>query len=174
MRGFVWRRLDVMHTAIIAYIRPILEYNSSVWNPCQVHSTDVLENVQRNFSKRIPSLSSLTYLERLALLNLEPLELQRLRFDLTYYYKILHNLTPFNPDIVFHICTPPDASRFNSPYLQKPNNATTTLLSSFFCRCIDAWNYLPSNLRYAPSTSAFQRAVRCVDLSRFLKGSSAK
>jgi hypothetical protein len=73
MRGFVSRRLDIMRTAFIAYIRPILEYNSSVWNPCQVHSIDVLENVQHNFSKRIPSLSSLTYLERLALLNQEPL-----------------------------------------------------------------------------------------------------
>ena len=116
MRGFVSRRLDIMRTAFITYIRPILEYNSLVWNPCQVHSIDVLENVQRNFSKRIPSLSSLTYLERLALLYLEPLELRRLRFDLTYYYKILHNLTPFNPDIVFHIYTPPEASRSNSPY----------------------------------------------------------
>ena len=174
MRGFVSRRLDIMRTAFITYIRPILEYNSLVWNPCQVHSIDVLENVQRNFSKRIPSLSSLTYLERLALLNLEPLELRRLRFDLTYYYKILHNLTPFNPDIVFHIYTPPEASRSNSPYLQKPNNATTARLSSFFCRCIDAWNYLPSNLRHAQSTSAFKRAIKCVDLSRFLKGTSVK
>jgi hypothetical protein len=130
--------------------------------------------VQRNFSKRIPSLSSLKYLERLALLNLEPLELRRLRFDLTYYYKVLHNLTPLNPDIVFHIYTPPEAARSNSPYLQKPNNATTTRLPSFFCRCIDAWNYLPSNLRHAQSTSAFKRAIKCVDLSRFLKGSPVK
>jgi hypothetical protein len=65
--------------------------------------------------------------------------------------KFLHNLTPFNPDIVFHIYTPPEASKSNSPYLQKPNNAATTRLSSFFCRCIDAWNYLPSNLRHAQS-----------------------
>jgi Reverse transcriptase (RNA-dependent DNA polymerase) len=174
MRGFVSRRLNIMRTAFIACIRPILEYNSLVWNPRQVHSIDVIEDVQRNFSKRILSLSSLTYLEILALLNLEPLELRRLRFELTYYYKILHNLTPFNPDIVFYIHTPPEASRSNSLYLQKPNNATTTLLSSFFCICIDAWNYLPSNLRYAQSTSAFKRAIKCVDFSRFLKGSSVK
>jgi hypothetical protein len=56
--------------------------------------------------------------------------------------------------IVFRIYTPHEASRSNSPYLQKPNNANTTLLS-FFYRSSDAWNYLPSNLRRAPSTSAF-------------------
>jgi hypothetical protein len=54
VRGFVSRRLDIMRTAVIAYIRPILEYNSLVWNPCQVHSIDILENVQRNFSERMP------------------------------------------------------------------------------------------------------------------------
>jgi hypothetical protein len=116
-----------------------------VWNPCQVNSIDVLENVQLNFSKRIPSLSSLIYLETLALLNLELLELRRLRFDLIYYYKILHYLTPFNPDIAFHIYRSPEASRSSFPYFQEPNNATTTLLLSFFCRCIDSCiNCLPT------------------------------
>jgi hypothetical protein len=50
MLGFVSRRLDIMRKAFIAYTRPILEYSSLVWNPCQVHSIDVLENVQRDFS----------------------------------------------------------------------------------------------------------------------------
>jgi hypothetical protein len=146
----------------------ILEYNCLIWNPYQEHSINLLENLQRNFSKRIPSLSHLTYFERLDLLNLVPLELRRLRFDLNYYYKTLHNLTLFNPDTVYRIYTPREASRSNSPYLQKPNNANTTLLSSFFY----TWNYLPSNLRHAPSTSAFKIAVKCIDFSRFLKGSS--
>jgi len=40
----------------------------------------MLENIQRRF--RIPSLSDLTYLERLSALELEPLELNRLKFDI--------------------------------------------------------------------------------------------
>jgi hypothetical protein len=130
--------------------------------------------VQQNFSKRIPSLSLLTYFERIALLNLEPLELHRLRFNLTYYYKTLHNLMPFNPDTVFHIYTPHEASRSNFPYLQKPNNANTILLSSFFYSTSDEWNYLPSKLCHAPSTSAFKTALKCIDLSRFLKSASVR
>jgi ribonuclease P/MRP protein subunit RPP40 len=100
LRGFVSRRLDIMRTAFVTYIRPILEYNSVVWNPCQKQLIDIIENVQRNFTKRIHSLSCLSYFERLAALNLEPLELRRLRFDLTYYYKVLQNLTPFTPHVV--------------------------------------------------------------------------
>jgi hypothetical protein len=36
------------------------------------------------------------------MLNLEPLEVGRLRFALTHYFKILHNLTPFDPNLVFN------------------------------------------------------------------------
>jgi hypothetical protein len=69
-RGFVKRNLYVMRQAFVSYIRPILEYSSIVWNPSFIFLKDVIENVQRNFSKRIPSLSSLPYSERLALLDL--------------------------------------------------------------------------------------------------------
>jgi hypothetical protein len=95
-----------MRKAFITYIRPILEYNSIVWNPTYIHLIDLVENVQRNFTKRIPSLSSLPYSERLALLDLDLLELRRLRFDLIYYFKVLHNLTPFEPSNVFIIYCP--------------------------------------------------------------------
>jgi len=54
---------------------------------------DKLENVQRQFTKRITSISHLTYHERLIILDLDSLELRRLRFDLIQYYNILNNLT---------------------------------------------------------------------------------
>ena len=52
---------------------------------------NAIENVQSLFSRRIPSLSKLSYLERLAILNLQPLEYRRLVADLVYYYKIINN-----------------------------------------------------------------------------------
>jgi hypothetical protein len=58
-RGFLSRNLSTMRLAFITYIHPILEYNSIVWNLNFIHLIDLIENVQRNFSKRIPSLSSL-------------------------------------------------------------------------------------------------------------------
>ena len=39
-------------------------------------------------TKRISSVTELPYLERLAVMDLEPLELRRIKTDLTMYFKI--------------------------------------------------------------------------------------
>jgi hypothetical protein len=169
-RGFLSRNVHIMRRAFITYVRPILEYNSVVWNPCAIHLIDSLENVQRNFTKRLPTLKHLTYFERLASLGLEPLGLRRLRFDSIYYFKIFNHLTPLDPDEVFIAYQPISSSR-SSPYLQRPTKASNRTLSVLFYRCISAWNNLPGNLRHVSSLPAFKRGLRDVDLSLFLKGS---
>jgi hypothetical protein len=55
----------------MSYIRPMLAYNSLVWNPTKSYLIDLVESVQRKFSKRIILLSKLPYTERLARLGLE-------------------------------------------------------------------------------------------------------
>ena len=170
-RGFLTRNTCVMRQAFIAYIRPILDYNNIVWNPGQLYLIDLFEGVQRNFSKHIPSLSFRTPFERLALLNLESLELRRLIADLTYYYKILNNLTPFDPKEVLLIYAPLASSRSGSPYFSKPTKATNKTLSLLFYRWVDAWKALPVYLRLSPWLTAFKRGLNNTDLSSFLKGS---
>lgn len=64
-RGFLCRDIDFMRKAFTTYVLPILEYNSVVWSPTLKKHIDSLENVQRRFTKRIPSISHLPYLERL-------------------------------------------------------------------------------------------------------------
>ena len=169
-RGFVTRNLYIMRQAFVTYIRPILEYNSIVWNPGLNYLIDLIESVQRNFSRRISSLSSLPYLERLALLDLEPLELRRLRFDLIYYFKVFNHLTPFDPEDTFLIYTPPVSSRSNSPCLHKPAKASNKLLHTLFYRHVDAWNSLPSALKSVSSLPKFKHGLKSVDLSKFLMG----
>ena len=79
-----------------SFIRPVLEYFSTVWNP-YIHArhfigmTDQLENVQRYFTRRVYYRCKLEckhdYPDRLVHLQLESLELRRLyslgyiRFD---------------------------------------------------------------------------------------------
>jgi ribonuclease P/MRP protein subunit RPP40 len=168
-RGFITRNRSIMRQAFISYVRPILEYNSIIWNPTYKYLIDAIEQVQHNFTKRIPAIMSLPYPERLAILNLELLELRRLRFDLIYYYKVLHNLTPINPDDVFNTYTPDERCRLNLPYLQKPAKASNRYLSTLFFRNVDAWNTLPIALQQSPSLPAFKRGIKNVDLSQFLK-----
>jgi hypothetical protein len=170
-RGFVTRNCDIMCRAFAAYIRPLLEYNTLVWSPCAIYLIDLVESVQRNFSKRILNTPHLTYAERLALLNLDTLELRRLRFDLIFYYKVYNNLTPFDPKVVFTVYSPPSNLRNNTPYVIKPAKLSRKVLSTVFYRSIDAWNALPLDLRSASSLAAFKRGLKSVDMSRFLKGS---
>ena len=42
------------------YVRPILEYNSVVWSPSSKKDTDLIEKVQRRFTKRLFGLKDLT------------------------------------------------------------------------------------------------------------------
>jgi ribonuclease P/MRP protein subunit RPP40 len=170
-RGFISRDCEILRRAFITYVRPIIEYNTIVWNPCAKYLIDLIESVQRNFTKRIPSLTSLSYAERIAILNLETLELRRLRFDLIFYYKVFNRLTPFDPSAVFCTYLPPPSLRCNSPVLQKPIKASNKLLSGIFYRYIDAWNNLPADLRLLSNLSSFKRGLRRIDFSTYLKGS---
>jgi len=59
-REFSSRRFIIVRTTFISYIRPLLEYNSNIWNPTHKYLVDKLENVRRHFTERITSISHLT------------------------------------------------------------------------------------------------------------------
>jgi hypothetical protein len=56
------------------YVRPILEFGSVIWSPWVVKDKNLLEGVQRKFTKKNPTLTSKPYKERLAELDLPGLE----------------------------------------------------------------------------------------------------
>ena len=51
-RGFVSRDLFLVRKFFIVYIRPLLEYNTCIWNPTKRYLINKLESVQRHFTKR--------------------------------------------------------------------------------------------------------------------------
>ena len=78
------------------YIRSIIDCASIVYSPYFMYLINIIENVQRNFSKHLAGLSNLSYVERLNVCNLEPLELRRIRMDLLYVYKLLYGYVKCN------------------------------------------------------------------------------
>jgi len=158
-----------MRKAVVTYIRPILEYNGILWSQNLVYLIDLIESVQRKFTKRINSLASVLYSNRLNLLNLQPVELRRLHLDLTNYYKILNGLSPLTASDYFLIYNPITSTRSNMPSLLKPLHASSKLSSYFFYRSVDAWNHLPSNIKLLSSLNSFKSAITLFDLSAFLK-----
>jgi hypothetical protein len=85
--------------AFKTYVRPSLEYASVAWNPWLMQDINVIENVQRRFTRTLCTICHLpvmSYDECLTLFNLERLELRRLRTDLGEMFKIVHGYTKCN------------------------------------------------------------------------------
>ena len=78
------------------YVKPILEYVSVVWSPHHIYPIDLIENVQRDFTKRLPGLYYMNYCDRLYFCNLKLLEIRRLHNDVIMLNKVLHNHVSVN------------------------------------------------------------------------------
>ena len=91
-RSFTSRDTPTLVRAFKVYVRPIVEYCSAVWSPHAAKDIDLLESVQRKFTKRLPGLRKMSYPDRLKHTNLERLDVRRLRYDLVMAYKILFGL----------------------------------------------------------------------------------
>lgn len=173
-RGFVTRRADFMRKVYITYVRPILDYNSVVWSPTEIYLIDLLETVQRYFTRNVPSLSNLSYLDRLSALNLESLEIRRLKSDMKYYYKIFNDLTPHSADHFFLKYFPPKSSRSSSSYLIQPRKVSEKCLSFLSYRNVVAWNALPDDLKSTNSVIGFKNGLKQINLIPYMKGSVYK
>ena len=167
-KGFASRRIDVLRQAYVTYVRPVLEYASSVWSPHLIKHIDALERVQKQFTRRIPSLSQLTYPERLAAINLEPLELRRLRADLLLYYKSFHDLVALPSSEYFFVSEHASQTRTGGNRLIVPLCHTNRFQNQFFNRCLKCWNNLPDTVVNASSINSFKQLLTNIDLSSYL------
>jgi len=70
-RCFVSRNTGLLVRAFKVYVRPLLEFNSVIWSPSTIHDIEMIESVQRRFTRRLHELYSLPYKSRLPFLNLK-------------------------------------------------------------------------------------------------------
>jgi len=52
-RCFVSRNINLLTRAFITYVRPLLEYNCVAWSPHLKRDIELIEQVQRRFTKRL-------------------------------------------------------------------------------------------------------------------------
>ena len=142
---------SILVRAYKVYVRPILEYCLPVWSPFLLHKVDVIERVQRYFTRRLQGLESFSYTDRLFLLDLESLEVRRLKADLTMYYKILHNLVDISVNDFFEIRYNSHNTRGHSLTLRCRNFNNNLMKNSFVNRHINCWNCLPNCTVHANS-----------------------
>ena len=85
LKAFLSREPNLLFKAFTVYVRPLLEYCSSVWSPVYKTDIELIERVQRTFTKRLYGLKNLCYLEILFLLHADTLELRPHRVRTCYF-----------------------------------------------------------------------------------------
>jgi len=89
LRAFQSRNFNSLVSVFKIFVRPLLEF---VWSPHLNKSKNLLEKVQRKFTKRAfyrRFRDTTNYENRLTLAGLESLETRRITFDLVILFKII-------------------------------------------------------------------------------------
>jgi len=77
------------------------------------HDIELVEKVQRRFTKRLCGLRNLSYCDRLTKLGLCTLELRHLHLDLLYCYKIVFGVLNVNFSDFFALSTNTSGTSIN-------------------------------------------------------------
>ena len=162
MRGFLQRNLrkcpsNVKERAYIAYVRPTLEYSSSVWDPYHQNLVHQIEMVQRRAARFVKAdfnqQHSVT--KMMEDLQWQTLRERRLQNRAVMMYRIFHGLIAIP-------CGPPcfvpseSTSRGHGFRFLEPHCRIQAYQHSFFPAGIRLWNRLPASAVSAKTLEQFQ------------------
>ena len=167
LNGFIFRTFrsrdaNVLLPVFKAVVRPCLEFATPVWNPHSAYGTQLLENVQKRFTRCIRGMGHVSYDERLSQLKLSPLTTRRVYFDLILVYKLLNGFAVANCPLVRR--NHQQGTRGHSHTLSKPAVFKNTRKFFFTSRVVNAWNSLPEEVVSSRTVQTFK-----VRLNRLLR-----
>ena len=155
------------------FVRPTIEYCSSVYFPRHLANLNKIEQIQRYFTRRIYNNSNIRpiYLHRLRKLGLDSLEFRFIQHDLITIYKLKSKRLVI-PGIDLPFSRNPHSQRATRFVVPK---CKSHFASSFFLsRSIKYWNMLPASIQNQKSLSLFKSALCKFDHSKLLKGRALK
>ena len=141
--------------AFTAYIRPIVEYSTVIWNPKLKKFIGKIERVQKYFTRTALTKCRLPYVpypDRLKLFDLPTLELRRHIFDMIMVYKIFNRYTHLNPRQFFALSNRP-SRKHNFQILMKYRK---NKFCSWSSRITNHWNCLDKEIVNAGSVNDFK------------------
>ena len=145
-----------------AFVRPHLEYASSLWSPYQKEDIFTLEQVQRRATKLVPSLRNLPYEKRLEVIGLSPLSERRQR-DAIKFFKCKNSFNTidwYHPNSLTNsINTHGPASGIRGHHQRYQRQFTRNCPSrenNFSNRTIPTWNSLPRQVIEATTVNGFK------------------
>jgi len=165
------RELDVYKQAFFSFIAPILEYGTMAWSPSNVEDVNIVECVLRSYSKRAfwkCHVYDHAYEQRLNLWDIESLEARRVKLDLKFFYKALHNIV-YVEDFHSLYRTPRVNTRGHNSKLypvSKPQG--NVFLNSFMYRTCRIWNALPAFVADSASYMTFCSRLRDINVYNYV------
>ena len=163
----IWTYVKLFNT----YIRPLVEYNSQIWNPHLKKHIDKLERIQQNYTKKVFERCNVpftNYDDRLNKISELSLLNRRKFLDLVFLYKLINNFYDVHFEQFFHFKKRTYALR--SHHLQVVANqsftASSEWMNSFFERTPKVWNNLPANIVTSDSLSNFKLLLKQHFLSK--------
>ena len=159
LRNINGRTYDILVPLFVGLVRPILEYANPVWSPIYRKDIDMIEKVQRNFTKRVSGLNRLTYPERLRRLDLPSLEFRRARGDMVETFKIMKGMYDEATTKTLVTRNTNSITRNNDNKLFKHRCNTNKFLHFFTNRIINKWNSLPREIVCADSLNSFKNKL---------------
>jgi len=142
------------------YVRCHLEYCTPAWSPTSPVDIATLEKVQQRAVGMVSGLTSVSYGDRLKELGLLSLEKRRERFDLIQTYRTLSRVDHVEPSRWFTLVNQEgrNQTRLTSCKLNivKPRSNLEIRSNFFSQRVVNIWNNLPSEVKEAPSLTAFK------------------
>jgi hypothetical protein len=148
------------------FVRPHLEFCATVWSPSNMGDIASLESVQKKATKLVPSIRSLHYADRLAVLNLPTLEHRRIRGDLIQFFKCQSGINkvkwsnPPLPHPSLFATGPANNIRGHDHRIVREAASNSNHRENFLTnRVIHRWNQLPSDIVKATSTQSFKNKL---------------
>ena len=162
---FKSRERDVLMTLYKSLVRSHVEYCSPVWNPSKIEDIKKLEDVQRQYTRKIAGLGSMNYHERLSVLDIMSLQRRRERYIIIHMWKILNGEAPNISSISFR---PPSRLGVQAelrPLRTSARPANQSLFDgSFAMTGPTLWNVLPAHLHTIQKFQTFKSSI-----TKFLK-----
>ncbi len=145
------------------FVRPLLEYASTVWSPQSVEGINLVEGVQRRFTKNLSNLREASYSDRLAVLNITSLQSRRVINDLVILYKIVHGLICLDSADFISF-----SNAFTRGHNLKIYKSRVKDVKIFPNRVISCWNSLSYSTVNAPSTALFRSRILTNDFPHII------
>ena len=159
LRNFSYRSKKVLVPLFKTLVRPILEYANTAWDSSLRTQVNLLEAVQRKYTRHILEVKKLSYEERLQKLKLPSLEYRRFRGDLIQCYKIAHKL--YDRPSVNSLFQFKQRSRLrgHSYKLTKFMTNKRQYKHFFTNRIVNEWNSLSEEIVSANSINIFKNKI---------------